>query len=41
MHAEYSIVDEGSNRQAVKAVNEEFPQFNIISSFAYVSVEVH
>ena len=36
MHAKNSIVYNGCNRKTVKAVSEDFPQFYVIPSFAYI-----
>ncbi len=35
MHAENSIINECCDRQTVEAVNEGFPEFDIVSSFAF------
>ena len=36
---EYLLVDYGGDRQAVKAVRERFPQFNVEAAFAYLFKE--
>ena len=36
MHGEDLLVDDGSNRQAIEAVREGFPQLDVISSLAFV-----
>lgn len=41
MHAEDPVVDEGGHGQAVKAVNEQFPEFDVVASFAWVREGVH
>ena len=41
MHAENSIIDEGGNRKAVEAVDEEFPQFDVVPSFTYLKRGIH
>ena len=41
MHGEYLLVDNGSDRQAVEAVGEGFPQLDVVSSFALVIKSVN
>lgn len=41
MHAEDSIVDERCHWEAVEAVDEELPEFNVVASFTWVMVQVH
>lgn len=35
MHTKNSIINECCDRQTVEAINEGFPEFNIVSSFAF------
>ena len=36
MHAKYLLINECSNREAVKTVCECFPQFDIVSSLTFI-----
>lgn len=36
MHGENLLVNDGGNRQAIKAIGEGFPQLNVVSSLAFV-----
>lgn len=33
MHAEYSVIDESCHGKAVEAVDEKFPQFDVVPAF--------
>jgi hypothetical protein len=37
MHTQNPIINQSRNRQAIEAINESFPQFNIISSFTCIN----
>lgn len=41
MHAKDTVVDESCDGEAVKAIDEEFPELYIIASFASVKRVVH
>ena len=41
MHAENAVVDECGDRETVEAVDEELPEFDVVASFAWVTVGVH
>jgi hypothetical protein len=41
MHAEDAVVDEGSHGETVEAVDEEFPEFDVVAAFACVGEELH
>jgi len=36
MHCEDLLVDNSSDRETIEAICEGFPQFNVISAFAFV-----
>ena len=36
MHAEDFIIDDGGNGQAIESVCESFPEFDVVSSLAFV-----
>lgn len=36
MHSEDLLIDDGSDRQAVEAVCESFPELDVVSSLAFV-----
>jgi len=41
VHAEDAVVDEGCDGEAVEAVDEEFPQFDVVPALAYVAPGLH
>ena len=41
MHAEYFFIDEGTDRHDIENIGKNFPQFQIIFSFTWISGELH
>ncbi len=41
VHAQDVVVDERCNWEAVEAVDEEFPQFDVVPALAYISPGLH
>lgn len=41
VHAEDAVVDERCDRQAVEAVDEEFPQLDVVPALAYIPTGLH
>jgi hypothetical protein len=41
VHAEDAVIDECSDGEAVEAVDEEFPEFDVVSSLACVGRLLH
>lgn len=41
MHCEYLLIDNGCDRQAIEAVGEGFPQFDIVPSLALIIKAVY
>ena len=39
MHCEYFFVDDGSDRKAVEAIGERFPQLDVVPTFTRIEVE--
>lgn len=36
MHAKYLVIDKCCHRQAVKAISECFPEFDVVASLAFI-----